>query len=107
MSAIPPSSLGSLAQAGVQAGQVQGERDAEDNRQVDTARNARVAADQRTTSVSDTGEDAGVEDGTSGVGGQGRAFGDGEAEEQPDQTPSDEDGIRRDDDGSIHLDVQA
>ncbi len=107
MSAIPPSSLGSLAQAGVRANQAADERDSDQNRQVDAARNVRAAADERATSVSDADEETGVEDGSTGVGGQGRAFGDGDAEKQQEQTPSDENGIRRDEDGNVHLDIQA
>ena len=107
MSAIPPNLAGPFLQAGVQANQVASERDTDENRQINAERSTRAVADQRAASVSDTGEENEVQDGSTAVGGQGRSFGDTEDEKEQDQTEDSENGIRRDDDGKIHLDIQA
>jgi hypothetical protein len=108
MSAIPPDFVGPILQAGAKANQVAGQRDGTDNQRVETQRTTQAAADQRATSVSDADEENGVQDSSTGVGGEGRSFGEGDAE--PDagaDTNTPDDGIRKDDDGRLHLDIQA
>ena len=105
MSAIPPDFVGPILQAGVRASQVAGERDSEDNQKVETRRTTQAAADQKATTVSDADEESGVQDSYTSVGGEGRAFGDGE-QEADGQDPSGT-GLKEDDDGELHLDIQA
>ena len=105
MSAIPPDFVGPILQAGVRANQVAGERESEENQKVETRRTTQAAADQRATTVSDADEESGVQDSYTSVGGEGRSFGDGE-QEPDDQDTSDTD-LSEDEDGNLHLDIQA
>lgn len=107
MSAIPPHLPGSFLQATAQARQAQGHLDNDDNQRAGATRSGQAAADQKASAVSDADLETGVDDQNSaGVGGQGRSFSDTDADEpQPD--PTDPEGVRRDDDGNLHVDLQA
>ncbi len=107
MSAIPPDFVGPILQAGARANQVAGERDSEENQKVETRRTTQAAADQRATTVSDTDEESGVQDSFTSAGGEGRSFGDGDAEPEASDQDASDTGLSEDDDGNLHLDIQA
>ncbi len=105
MSSVPPDIVGSSAQAGYQQADAAKIRDSERAAQSNaTARQAK-AVDEAGSAISANDGDVEVYADADGGGGQGRA------NEEEDNTQDDKDdtqeGIRRDDDGEIHLDLQA
>ena len=104
-----PSGLGaSAAQAGLTARDVASSRDAD-------AANRTDAGNRRTKAIEQAGSAVDTEDGdtqvfseSEGAGSQGRAPEDDQASDQPDdQTPGDPPGVTRDDQGHLHLDLEA
>ncbi len=104
-----PSGLGaSAAQAGFAARDVASSRDAD-------AANRTDARDRRTKAIDQAGSAVDTEDGdtqvfseSEGSGGQGRALeGDQTSDEPDDQDSGDAPGVTRDDQGHLHLDLEA
>lgn len=104
MSSVPPDIVGSSAQAGYQQADAakirDGERAAQSNA---TARQAK-AVDEAGSAIAANDGDVEVYSDAEGGGGQGRAE---EEENTQDDNDETQDGIHRDDDGEIHLDLQA
>jgi hypothetical protein len=105
MSSVPPDIVGSSAQAGYQQADVAKIRDGERAAQANaTARQAK-AVDEAGSSITANDGDVEVYADAEGGGGQGRA--NEEEENTQDETNETQDGVRQDDDGEIHLDLQA
>ena len=107
MSAIPPNTIGSILQAAAQAAQTSAARDADENRQGSIARTVRQAAEQRATVVSDADQETEVGDSATSAGGQGRESGADETDADASDATNPETGVHRDEQGQVHLDIQA
>lgn len=104
---IPSDIASSAAQAGFQA------REAAKNRDAQRASQAHVA-DRQVKAASQAGDTVETEDGDSqvftdseGAGGQGRDFGEDSAAADVADGPESSSGVTRDDDGRLHLDLEA
>ncbi len=108
MSQIPSHIPASAAQAGVQANEVAKERDARRSGQVDTARRQVKNIDEAGSTVDTEDGDVAIFADAEGGGSQGRQQSEQE-DTQTDETEADEKskGIRRDDDGQLHVDLEA
>jgi hypothetical protein len=110
MSGISSDAAGSILQAGLQQNAASNIQDNEHNRAVNTERRAAQKADQRGDDV--VGEDADMTVNTEGGGGgQGRNFSEAPNEENAEAsgnaTDTDQSGITTDDNGQLHIDVEA
>lgn len=103
MSAIPPSSVGSVLQSPAAQAEHSRRVDADKNAQADRARAAATGPDA-VIEVEATDADTKVHTESGGGGSQGRYDAPPE-EEAPEQTPAD--GITLDEDGRPHLDLSA
>lgn len=104
-----PSGLGaSAAQAGFQAQDVSKARDANSANRVDAANRRTQAVDQAASSVDTDDRDAQVFTDAEGAGSQGRQLDEDQTPDQTDdQSPPEPPGITRDEDGKLHLDLEA
>ncbi len=107
MSEIPPHLPASAAQSTVQAREVAKERDARRAGQADVASRQIKAVDEAGSTVETTDDDVAVFGDSEGTGSEGREF-------EEDKTPSAEstgdgtkNGITRDEDGQLHVDLEA
>ncbi len=106
MSEIPPDLPSSAAQSGVQAREVAKERDARRAGQADAATRHVKTVDEAGNTVETTDTDVAVFSDAEGGGSQGR---------EPEERPPDEaaptgqadTGIRKDEDGRLHVDLEA
>ena len=106
MSSVPPNIVGPILQASLQQQQSAQVEDAAQSRQSEKSREMAQRADQAANAVEDTDDDTTVHGDVSSGGGQGRAFSEPEeSAEQTEEQSSDE--ITRDEDGQIHIDIQA
>ena len=107
LSSIPPNIVGPILQSGVQqqqtARQLDGEREQQEGLSARAARRSGMAAD----AVSESEADMPVGTDSEGGGSQGRESAGSEAENQSDAALDPDTGIRRDDDGQLHLDIEA
>lgn len=108
MTQIPSHLPASAAQAGVQANEVAKEREARRTGQADVANRQIKSVDEAGSTVDTEDSDVAVFGDAEGAGGEGR-----EPEKKEDATQSDEDdtaaveGISRDEDGKLHVDLEA
>ncbi len=107
MSGIPSDIAGSALQAGFQARNVAKTRDAERVGQANAADNRVKAADEAGSTVETSDSDTAVYADAEGTGSKGRAW----EEELVDEEKAEEEdaakGISTDDDGQMHLDIEA
>ncbi|MBN2563499.1 MAG: hypothetical protein JXQ75_21480 [Phycisphaerae bacterium] len=103
MSAIPPPSIGSVLQSGIQQSEQARQTDADKNAQVDRARVTAGGADG-ILEVEETDADTQVNPDTGGQGSQGRHDAPPEEQVEALEQPS---GITIDEDGNPHLDLSA
>ncbi len=106
MTHIPPHSVSSILQAGAQQKQaaraIDGARSQQDNATDKVARNSAHAAE----AIDETGGDIEVSTDSEGAGSQGRDFASTAGDEKQ-APPEPENGITRDDDGHLHVDMEA
>ncbi len=106
MTQIPSDLPASAAQAGIQAGEVAKDRDARRSGNADAARRQLKAVDEAGATVDTDDADVAIFADAEGTGSEGRE--NLEPEETPEEeTQDDGDGIRRDDDGQLHVDLEA
>ncbi len=107
MSEIPPDLPSSAAQTGVQAREIAKEREARRAGQADAATRQVKTVDEAGSTVETTDNDVAVFSDAEGSGSQGRAFEEG-APPQPEAAGEDAGtGITQDDDGQLHVDLEA
>lgn len=108
MSDVPPNIVGSSLQAGFQQAEAARARDAQRAGQTYAARTNAKAIDDAGNTIETNDEDTQVYEDSQGTGGQGR-----ETEEESQESHSAEEktsvknGITTDDDGELHVDLQA
>ncbi len=105
MADIPPIAS-SAAQAGFQQADVSKTRNAERSAQSIAANKSVKAMDASDTSIETTDTDTAVFSDAEGMGGQGRSE-EEQLEHGVEQDGADAPGVQADDDGNLHLDVQA
>ena len=103
MAEIPSDIASSAAQAGFRARETARERDGQRAGQASAADRQIRAVDKADTTVETGDDDTQVFSDAEGAGSQGRDFEDSAEQE----AESADDGIRRDDDGQLHLDLEA
>ncbi len=105
MSTIPPNIVGPIVQSGAaqkQAARVlEGEREQQSNAVAAGNKMSEKAAEM----VGEADNDSRVHTDAEGSGGQGRSAGEEHAESKHDENP--DSGIRRDDEGQLHVDLEA
>jgi len=108
MSQIPSNLPASAAQAAVQANEVAKERDARQAGQVETVRRQVKSIDEAGSTVDTEDGDVAIFADAEGSGSQGREEKNAD-EAETDGTESEDQakGIRRDDDGQLHVDLEA
>lgn len=107
MAEIPSDIPASAAQAGYQAREVGRARDAR-SAQIANASNRRArAVDEADTTVDTEDSDNQVFADAEGSGGQGRPFEEGNPTDAPDAVEESKTGIIEDDDGQVHIDLEA
>ena len=107
MAEIPSDIAGSAAQSGIQAREVARNREVQRAGQANAAERQVRALDDADATVETEDNDAQVFTDAEGAGSQGRAF-DEPAKQPPEQEPeSDRKGITTDEQGRLHLDLEA
>jgi hypothetical protein len=106
MSSVPPNIVGPILQASLQQQHAAQIEDAAQSRQSEQSSEMARKADQVAHSVEDTDDDTTVHGNAAGAGGQGRAFSEPEEDVEENEGES-ADQITRDEDGQIHIDIQA
>jgi len=108
MSGIPSDIAGSALQAGYQARNAAKAREAERAGQANNAREATKGAEEAASVVETDDNDTQIYADAEGTGSKGRVFEEELVEEEtPDQEQQGADGVTTDDDGTMHLDVEA
>jgi hypothetical protein len=108
MAEIPPDIPSSAAQAGFQARETAKERDARRAGEAETAKRQVKTVDESGATVDTADADIAIFADAEGTGSQGRAF--QEQEEAPEEDVQKRrkgDGITKDDDGQLHVDLEA
>ncbi len=108
MAEIPPDIPASAAQAGFQARETAKERDARRAGEAEVAKRQVKAVDESGATVDTADADVAIFADAEGTGSQGRAF--QEEEEAPEEDARKSrtaDGITEDDDGQLHVDLEA
>ncbi len=105
MSEIPPELPSSAAQSGVQAREIAKEREARRAGQADAATRQVKTVDEAGSTVETTDNDVAVFSDAEGSGSQGRAFEEGAPPEAAGEDAGT--GITQDDDGQLHVDLEA
>jgi hypothetical protein len=107
MADIPPNVANSAAQAGYVQSEASRTRNAARAGQAQAARDNVKAVDEAGDTISTDEEDTQVYTDSEGTGGKGREHEEEHPESSIDEDQAIEDGIRRDEDGKPHLDIQA
>ena len=107
MAEVPSDIASSAAPASYQAKEVAKEREARRAAQVDSAGRSVKAVDEHGTTVDTEDADTAIFTDAEGTGSQGRPFEEPPESEQADSDEATPDGITRDPDGTIHLDLEA
>lgn len=107
MTAAGPNLVGPILQAPLQQERLAQARDAEQTQQSEKSRQLAARADQAEHAVEDTDADTVVHTDAGGTGSQGRAFGEASEEARPEQELQKADQVTRDEQGQIHIDLQA
>ncbi len=107
MAEIPPDISSSAAQAGFQAREVAKERDARRTGQAEAASRQTKAVTESGDTVETTDADVAVYADAEGTGSQGRPFEEAETDEPETDDKPKNGGITRDDDGQLHVDLEA
>ncbi len=107
MSTIPPNIVGPILQSG--ATQQQAARALENERaqQSEAVATGNKMSERATEAVGETDNDARVHADSEGTGSQGRHAGEENAEKKHEEAHSADRGIRRDQDGQLHVDLEA
>ena len=105
MSTIPPDIVGPLAQSGVQQQHASRGLEHERAQQAGAMERGSRISDQAADTIGEADGDTRVHTDAEGTGSQGRAHSDEQGE--PTEEPADGGGVRCDDDGQIHLDLEA
>lgn len=108
MADIPSDIASSAAQAGFQAREVSKEREARSAGRANATERVVKAVDEAGTTVDTDDADMAVFTDAEGTGGQGRPFEEEESgQEETNESSADDGGIHRDEDGHLHLDLEA
>ncbi len=107
MSAVPPDIVGSSAQAGYHQADVAKIRDGERAGQTNAATRRARAIDDAGNTIETGDSDIEVHADAEGAGGQGRATEEEAGENAPSESSDRRVGFHRDDDGELHVDIQA
>lgn len=106
MSTIPPNLVGPIMQAAAAQKQAARALEGERQQQSNAVDAGNKISDKATDTVGETDNDVQVHTEAEGGGSQGRSAGDGQDEQQED-APNQDQGIHRDDEGQLHLDLEA
>jgi|GEM_PF-514467 len=110
MAEMPSNIAGSAAQAGYQAHDVAKGRDTDRAGQASAVNRQVKATDETDTTVETTDSDTAVFADSEGAGSQGRASEEPSSNEEPNEDAADAptpEGLTQDDDGRLHLDLEA
>ena len=107
MSTIPPNIVGPILQAAAAQQQASRALEGERQQQSNAVDAGNKISDKATDTVGEADNDAQVHTDAEGGGSQGRFAGDGQDEQQNDDAPGQGQGIHRDDEGQLHLDLEA
>jgi len=107
MSSVPPNIVGPIMQAVVQQQQASQADDANQARRSAQSRQMAQRSEQAQNAVEDTDDDTTVHSEAGQGGGQGRAFSETPEEAGDESDGKSSDQVTRDDDGQVHIDVQA
>ena len=107
MAEIPSDIPASAAQAGYQAREVGRARDARSAAQANAAIRQARAVDESDTTIDTEDSDNQVFSDAEGSGGQGRSFEEDNPKDAHDATDESKIGISKDDDGTLHIDLEA
>ncbi len=107
MAEIPSDIASSAAQAGYQARAVEGERASRRSSLRNATERQIKAVDEADTTVETDDADSRVYTNAEGSGSQGRPFDESATETEESETDTPKEGLTKDDDGHMHLDLQA
>ncbi len=107
MSTIPPNIVGPIMQAAAAQKQASRVLEGERQQQSNAVDAGNKISDKATDTVGEADNDARVHTDAEGGGSQGRFAGDGQDEPKHEDAPEQDQGIRRDDKGQLHLDLEA
>jgi hypothetical protein len=108
MSAIPPNLAGAILQAGVQQQNVARVQDSEREQQENAALKGAQRSEHASEAIGDQDDETQVNSDSEGAGSQGRAF--QSSDDDPattDDSATSAGGISRDEDGQLHIDLEA
>ncbi len=107
MSTIPPNLVGPIVQSGAAQKQAARALEGEREQQSNAVAAGNKMSEKAAGTVGETDNDSRVHTDAEGSGGQGGSAGEEHAESQPDENAESDSGIRRDDDGQLHVDLEA
>ncbi len=105
MSTIPPNIVGPIVQSGAAQKQAARALEGEREQQSNAVAAGNKMSEKAAGTVGETDNDSRVHTDAEGSGGQGRGAGEEHAESKHDDNP--DSGIRRDDEGQLHVDLEA
>ena len=105
MSTIPPNIVGPIVQSGAAQKQAARALEGEREQQSNAVAAGNKISEKAAETVGETDNDARVHTDAEGSGGQGGSS--GEEHAGPEHDDNDQSGIRRDDDGQLHVDLEA
>ena len=107
MSTIPPNIVGPILQAGTTEKQASRALESEREQQSNAVAAGSKISAQAADTVGETDNDARVHTDAEGTGSQGRHSGEEQDDKKRDEGQSQEHGIHRDDEGQLHVDLEA
>ncbi len=107
MSTIPPNLVGPIVQAGAAQKQAARALEGEREQQSNAVAAGNKMSEKAAETVGEADNDSRVHADAEGSGGQGRHAGEEHAESKHDDNADSDSGIRRDDDGQLHVDLEA
>ncbi len=107
MSTIPPNIVGPIIQSGAAQKQAARTLEGEREQQSNAVAAGNKMSEKVAETVGETDNDTRVHADAEGSGGQGRSAGEEQAESKNDDNADADAGIRRDDDGQLHVDLEA
>ena len=107
MSTLPPNLVGPILQAGTTQRQAARALENEREQQSNAAAAGSKARDRATEAIGEADNEARVHSESEGGGSQGREFTENNADQTAEDAKGDDQGIRRDDEGQLHVDLEA
>ena len=107
MSSIPPNVVGPILQAGTTQKQASRALENEREQQSNAVLAGSKMREQAAETVGEADNDARVHTDAEGAGSQGRHSGEEQADDKPDEDQAPGHGIHRDDEGQLHVDLEA